>query len=53
MAITLVRTNVRKMMCNNPKLDLVNINAYIKYGEILLTCSQDIERKLNHDGRNY
>ena len=20
-------------MCNNPKLDLVNINAYIKFGE--------------------
>ena len=23
------------MMCNNPKLDLVNVNAYIKFGEIL------------------
>ena len=37
--------NVRKMMCNNPKLDLVNMNAYIKFGEILSICSQDIERK--------
>ena len=35
------------MMCNNPKLDLVNINAYIKFGEILLICSEDIERKSN------
>ena len=22
-------TNVQKMMCNNPKLDLLNMNAYI------------------------
>ena len=28
-------TNVRKMTCDNPKLDLVNVNAYIKFGEIL------------------
>ena len=40
------------MTCNNPKLDLVNINAYIKFGEILSVCSQDIERKWNYDGRN-
>ena len=26
-------THFQKMMCNNPKLDLVNINAYIKIGE--------------------
>ena len=26
-------THFRKMMCNNHKLDLVNINAYIKIGE--------------------
>ena len=32
-------------MCNNPKLDLAKINAYIKFGEILPTGSQDIERK--------
>ena len=34
-------------MPNNPKLDPVNINAYIKFGEILSICSQDIERKRN------
>ena len=34
-------------MCNNPKLDIVNSNAYIKFGEILSICSRDIERKLN------
>ena len=33
------------MRCNNPELDLVNTNAYIKFGEILSICSQDIERK--------
>ena len=40
------------MTCNNPKLDLVNMNAYIKFGETLSICSQDIERKRNYDGRN-
>ena len=35
------------MMCNNPNVDLVNMNAYIKFGEILSICSQDIERKRN------
>ena len=35
------------MLCNNPKLDLVNMYAYIKFGEILSICSKDIERKLN------
>ena len=39
--------NTRKMMCNNPKLDLVNINAYIKFGGILSIYSQDIERERN------
>ena len=38
-------------MCNNPKLDLVNMNAYIKFGEILSISSQDIERKKNYDDR--
>ena len=36
-------TNVRKMMCNNPNVDLVDMNAYIKFGEILYICSQDID----------
>ena len=40
-------TNIRKMLCNNPKPDLVNMNAFIKFGEILPIGSQDIERKRN------
>ena len=44
-AITLVQ-NVRKMMCNNPNVDVI-MNAYIKFGEILSICAQDIERKRN------
>ena len=36
-------TNIRNRMCNNPKLDLVNINAYIRFGENLSSCFQDIE----------
>ena len=36
------------MMCNNPNVDLVvNMNAYIKFGEILSIGYQDIERKQN------
>ena len=35
------------MMCNNPKVDLVNRNAYIKFGEIVCICSPVIERKQN------
>ena len=42
-------TNVRKITCSNPNVDLVNINAYIKFGVILSNCSQDIERKQNYD----
>ena len=38
------------MMCNNPKLDHVDINAYKKFGYILYESSQDIERKRNYDG---
>ena len=40
-------TNFEKMTCNNPKLDLVNMNAYIKFGENMSSCSQDIEWKQN------
>ena len=32
-------------MCYNPKLDLVNINAYIKFGENKFSSSLDIEGK--------
>ena len=35
------------MLCNNPKPDLVNINAYIKFGENMSSSSQDIELKRN------
>ena len=38
-------TNVGKTTSNNPKLDLVNMNAYIKFGEKISVSSQDIERK--------
>ena len=40
-------TDVWKMGCNNPKLDLVIINAYIKFGENKSSSSQDIEQKRN------
>ena len=39
--------NVPKMTCNNPNLDLVNNNAFIKFGENLSICTQDIEWKRN------
>ena len=35
------------MMCHNPNVDLVNMNAYIKFDEILSFCSKDTERKRN------
>ena len=34
-------------MCNNPKQDIAKMNPYIKFDEILLIGSQDIERKRN------
>ena len=37
------------MMGNNPKLDLVNVDVYTKFGLILSSHSQDIERKRNSD----
>ena len=37
----------RKMTCNNPKLDLVNMTAYINFGENMSSSSKDIERKRN------
>ena len=40
------------MTCNNPKLDFVNMNAYIKFSEILSICFLDIEWKQNYDERN-
>ena len=35
------------MKCNNPKLDLVNMNVYIKFGQNMSSSSQDIEQKQN------
>ena len=29
---------------DNPELELVNMNAHIKFGEIMSICSQAIER---------
>ena len=39
----------QKWMFNNPKLDVININAYVKFGQNPLIHSQDIERKQNFD----
>ena len=38
-------TILQKMMGNNPKLDLVNVDVHTKFGQILSIGSQDIERK--------
>ena len=40
---------LRKIMGNNPKLDLVSVDVHTKFGQILSICSQDIERKRNSD----
>ena len=37
--------NLRKLTRNIPNLDIVNINAYAKFGQIPSTHSQDIEQK--------
>ena len=39
------------MTGNNPKLDLVNVDVHTKFGQILSSHSQDIERKRNVHGR--
>ena len=41
--------NLQKLTCNNPNLDLVNINAYAKVGQLPSIRSQDIEWKRNSD----
>ena len=38
-------TNLRKMTANNLNVDIASINSYIKFGQNLSICSQDIERK--------
>ena len=40
------------MTGNNPKLDLVNINAHTKFGQILSISSLDIEQKWNSEGNS-
>ena len=40
---------LQNLMCNNPNLDLVDINACIKFGQIPSIWSQDIERKRSSD----
>ena len=40
-------TNLGKITHNNPKLNLVNMNAYIIFGGIMSIFSQDIEGKRN------
>ena len=37
--------NLRKMTLYNPNLDLIDVNVYTKFGQILSIGSQDIERK--------
>ena len=37
--------NLQKSMCNNPNLDVFNINAFAKSGQISSTISQDTEWK--------
>ena len=37
--------NLRNLTLYNPKLDLINVNVYTKFGLILSIGSQDIERK--------
>ena len=36
-------------MFNNPKVDVININAYVNFGQNPLNHSQNIERKRNSD----
>ena len=36
-------------MRTDPNLDLININAYMKFGQIIFISSQDIERKRIYD----
>ena len=42
-------TNLLKLASNNPNLDLIIVNGYTKFGEILAICSEDIEWKRNSD----
>ena len=37
--------NLQNLTLYNPNLDTINVNVYIKFGQILSIGSQDIERK--------
>ena len=41
--------NLQNLTLYNPKLDLINVNVYTKFGKILSIGSQDIERKQNFE----
>ena len=47
--------NLRKLMCNNPKLDVFNINAYTQFGQILsiflkiLSCNEILTSIKGHN----
>ena len=43
--LIITKVHLQKWTGNNPKVDLVNINAYEKFGLIVSIRSQDIERK--------
>ena len=44
-------TSMQRITGNNPNpvLDIFNLNAYMKFGEILSSCSPDIKWKQNSD----
>ena len=42
-------TKLQKITGNNPNLDLVNINAHSKFGQILSISSLDFEWKQNSE----
>ena len=39
--------NLRNLTLNNPNLDIIYVNVYTKFGQILSIGSQDIEGKRN------
>ena len=41
--------NLQNLTLYNPNLDIINVNVYTKFGQILSIGSQDIERKRNSD----
>ena len=52
--LTLIKGNnfvnyLQKLTCNYPSLDLVNINAYTKFGQNPSILSEDIKQKRNSD----